>query len=273
MKRIIKLCAAGLLLLGAAFAAYRIYTMASAYSLGQKSYAEVQQAVQFAPQTPQSGGAEKSAVKSGADAAPESAAADMPVNPDFPLIDFDMLTEQNPDTVGWIYIDGTHINYPVVRGTDNRKYVTTLFDGRENQAGSIFMDWRSSPDLSDTHTIIYGHNMGDKSMFGDLTKYQKQEYLDSHARGMFITPSETTALTLPQLTLRALQTAPGRWNSSARPTRRPGSPRRLRNPRSEARLCPGRASASLPFRPAATSLTMRALWCSAYSGTLARRQT
>lgn len=184
MKRLIRLCAVLLLLSGAGFAAHRMYDMASSYKSSNDMYEQVQQsAVQAAPT--QTASAAKDTEKT---PSPVAESAPIDISPDFPLINFQLLEAQNSDTVGWVCIEGTNINYPVVQGEDNRHYVSTLFDGSENQAGCIFMDYRNSRNMENVHTILYGHNMRDKSMFADILNYQQQEYYDSHPSGMYISP-------------------------------------------------------------------------------------
>ena len=95
-------------------------------------------------------------------------------------VDFDALLAENEDIVGWIYSEGTPINYPIVQSSNNDYYLRRLLDGTYNIAGSIFMDYRNSPDYTDLHTIIYGHNLKDGTMFGSLKEYRSQEYYDSH---------------------------------------------------------------------------------------------
>lgn len=56
-----------------------------------------------------------------------------------PIIDFDALAQTNPEIVGWIYVPGTNINYPVVQTNNNSKYLNTLFDGTSNASGAIFL--------------------------------------------------------------------------------------------------------------------------------------
>ena len=101
-------------------------------------------------------------------------------------IDFQTLSVINPDVVGWIVIDGTPIDYPVVQGTDNSYYLKHLFDGKWNSSGCIFMDYRVSNTLSDRHTVIYGHHMKNGSMFSSLSGYKKQSFYNEHPTALFI---------------------------------------------------------------------------------------
>lgn len=92
----------------------------------------------------------------------------------------------NPDTVGWIHIEGTNVSLPVVQKTTsdgNDYYLKTAFDGSSNKAGTIFMDMRNvctNKKRSD-NIILYGHNQKDKTMFGDLAYYKKDlAYYSEH---------------------------------------------------------------------------------------------
>ena len=76
----------------------------------------------------------------------------------------------NPDYVCWIRIDGTNIDYPVVRGQNNEQYLHTTFQGEDNKAGSIFMDYRNVGEHL-PHIIIYGHNLQQGGMFTDLRRF------------------------------------------------------------------------------------------------------
>ena len=109
---------------------------------------------------------------------------------EWPTVDFVSLKEINPDIVGWIYIEGTEINYPIVQGEDNQYYLKHLFSGEWNSAGCIFLDSRNAADFSDRHSIIYGHHMKNGTMFSGLTEYKKQEYYDAHPIVLLLTPEK-----------------------------------------------------------------------------------
>lgn len=83
-------------------------------------------------------------------------------------VNFDELLARNPDTVGWINIPSTNINYPVVQATNNEYYLTHAFDKSRNNAGWIFADYRNNMVDFDKNTIIYGHSRVDGTMFGTL---------------------------------------------------------------------------------------------------------
>lgn len=110
------------------------------------------------------------------------------------VVNFDELKKTNPDTVGWIYIPDTVIDYPVVQSSDNDKYLHTMFSGERNKAGTIFVDYRNTMNFTDDNTVIYGHNMKNKSMFHILSKYGSQEFYDEHKTAYFYTPDGTYEL-------------------------------------------------------------------------------
>ncbi len=96
-------------------------------------------------------------------------------------IDFAGLRSENPDVVGWIYFENEDISYPVMYSGDNSYYLRKTFKREHATAGSIFLEGSNKTDFSDCHTIIYGHNMKNLSMFGKLKHYNRDEnYYDSH---------------------------------------------------------------------------------------------
>lgn len=111
-------------------------------------------------------------------------------------VDFAFLQEKYPDVIAWIYCPGTPISYPVVRGTDNDYYLYRLPDGTVNKSGSIFMDCRNMVDFTDPHTLVYGHNMKDMSMFGSVNNYAKQDYYEQHPVWYINTPEKNYAVVL-----------------------------------------------------------------------------
>ncbi|MBQ8967142.1 class B sortase [Ruminococcus sp.] len=87
------------------------------------------------------------------------------------------------DMVGWLTIDDTNIDYPVMQGEDNVKYLNTDPFGAYSLSGSIFLDNRNSSDFSDRYSLIYGHHMEYGKMFGALDDFLDEEYLKSHSKG------------------------------------------------------------------------------------------
>lgn len=109
-------------------------------------------------------------------------------------VNFDELKKKNSDTVGWIKVDNTNINYPVVKCSNNDFYLNHGFDEKWNDAGWTFMDYRNNPVNFDKNTVIYGHSRVDKSMFGTLRNVVKQSWFnnkDNHIIKLS-TPKENT---------------------------------------------------------------------------------
>lgn len=83
-------------------------------------------------------------------------------------VDFTELLQVNSDTVGWIYVNNTKINYPIVQSGDNSFYLNHSFKKHYNEAGWIFADFRSNFNELEKNTVIYGHGRLDNVMFGSL---------------------------------------------------------------------------------------------------------
>lgn len=90
------------------------------------------------------------------------------VNLPFYDVDFKTLKEKNADTIAFIHMDQTNINYPIVQTTDNEYYLHRAFDKSKNAAGWVFMDYRNNINNLSDNTIIYGHGRLDKTVFGSL---------------------------------------------------------------------------------------------------------
>ena len=91
-------------------------------------------------------------------------------------VNFEELKKMNKDTVAWFKLNGTDIEYPVVKAEDNNYYLTHSFDDSYNSAGWVFMDYKNSLDGTDKNIVIYGHNRRDGSMFGTLKRVLEEEW-------------------------------------------------------------------------------------------------
>lgn len=117
---------------------------------------------------------------------PEAAAAVLP--------QYRSLYEQNADMIGWLRIEGTGIDLPVVQTPgDNEHYLRRGFDGLYATGGTLFLDEQCSvdPDAPTANWLIYGHNMADGSMFGELTRYRDKAFWQAHPTFTFDTLYET----------------------------------------------------------------------------------
>ena len=158
-----------------AFSVWKLATIFIGYSSGDKEYKDLQQYVLSEPETPDQ--ASSSSDNTSDDTAEEAAET---VSSKEERIDFTSLKEINEEAVGWIEIPGTEISYPVVHTTDNVYYLTHTFRRQENKSGAIFMEASNAGDFSDLHTIVYGHNMKNGSMFAGLKNYGKKNYYEAH---------------------------------------------------------------------------------------------
>ena len=107
-----------------------------------------------------------------------------------PLDDYRALSEENPDMVGWIRIDGTNIDYPVVQCADEPNYYLKHdFAGRYTDFGCPFAQANCDVQDPSDNVILYGHNMKDGSMFSDLVRYQSRSFWETHRTIHFDTPA------------------------------------------------------------------------------------
>lgn len=91
-------------------------------------------------------------------------------------VNFEELLKTNEDTVGWLKVEGTEVNYPVVQQDNNTYYLEHTFQKTQNKAGWIFADYRNDFENFDRNTIIYGHNMRSQVMFGTLPNILTNEW-------------------------------------------------------------------------------------------------
>ena len=94
-------------------------------------------------------------------------------------VDWDALRAINPDVVGWIYVPGTKVNYPIMHSGDDETYLTRDFYGNEGgwwmaDYGAVFLSGGNRPDFTDTNNIVYGHNLLNGSMFADIAGHGRR---------------------------------------------------------------------------------------------------
>ena len=96
-------------------------------------------------------------------------------------VDIAGLKAKYADVVGWIFFEDGLISYPVMHSHSNDTYLYTTYNGTESIGGSIFVEATHSGDFTDTHTLVYGHNMKNLSMFGRLKHYRRNnDYYENH---------------------------------------------------------------------------------------------
>lgn len=105
-------------------------------------------------------------------------------------VDFSELKAVNPEIIGWIKINDTNINYPIMQTTDNSKYLVHNYRDEYSTSGGIFVDTRNN-EFSDDFTIIYGHRMDGSLMFGSIADFSDQEFFNNHQAGVLYTSTDT----------------------------------------------------------------------------------
>ncbi len=103
----------------------------------------------------------------------------IPVRESEYLVNFDILKSMNSDTTCYLIINSIDLKYVVLKAKDNKYYLNHNFNKEYSGSGWIFMDYRNKLDGSDKNIVIYGHNMKDNSMFGNLSLLLKSTYKDS----------------------------------------------------------------------------------------------
>ena len=93
---------------------------------------------------------------------------------------FKELQALNNEIFAWLTVYGTNIDYPVTQGPDNMKYVNTNAEGQYSLSGSIFLDSANSKNFSDFNSILYGHHMAKKVMFGEIGDFADREMFETH---------------------------------------------------------------------------------------------
>ena len=100
------------------------------------------------------------------------------------------LQKENTDIVGWLEIENTNINYPVLQGEDNEYYMTHNYKKEKSKNGSIFLNKDYDWNIPSSNLLMYGHNLGNGTMFQELLKYQNKEFYNNHKVIRFTTAKE-----------------------------------------------------------------------------------
>ena len=136
----------------------KLFNVFNEYRKNAKSYDEIEQ---FSPQINIEGaGSEGQMVKSY----------------EFKAEDYEKLYEINDEFKGWLMIPNTKVNYPLVHGKDNEFYLTHNFKKEKNAGGGIFISSDNQNPFEDKNTVIHGHYMKDKSMFGSLHSFKDRNF-------------------------------------------------------------------------------------------------
>lgn len=103
------------------------------------------------------------------------------------MLQVEELKKENQDIIGWVEIEGTNINFPVVQGTDNEYYMKHTYNKENSKDGSIFLDKNYDWNIPSSNLLLYGHNNKDGTMFQDLLKYKDKSFYKEHPTIKFTT--------------------------------------------------------------------------------------
>ena len=179
MKKVVFIAVILILLAVLCFSGWQVYKIWKEYRIGEMTY----ESLEVYAVVPENTGPKETK-------APEEETTDRDESDiRWPEVDFDALWEINPDVVGWLYIEGTQVNYPILQGVDNDQYLYRLITGEYNSSGSLFLEAGLAPDFSDQNNPVYGHNMKNGSMLAGITGYKNQEFYDEHPVALLVTPT------------------------------------------------------------------------------------
>lgn len=106
------------------------------------------------------------------------------------MLKLEELQKDNNEIIGWLEIEGTNINYPVLQGTDNEFYMKNNYKKEKSKDGSIFLDKSYNWDIPSSNLLLYGHNNKNGIMFQDLLKYKNEDFYKEHTKIKFTTNKE-----------------------------------------------------------------------------------
>ena len=114
------------------------------------------------------------------------------VNDDKVTINFNNLKNKNSDTIAYLKVPGTNIDYIVLQGNNNQYYLNHNFNKEYNVAGWVFIDYHNKVDGTDKNLVIYGHNTKDDSMFGSLKNVLTDNYYHNASKEITFITKDTT---------------------------------------------------------------------------------
>ncbi len=106
------------------------------------------------------------------------------------MLKLEELQNENSDIIGWLEIEGTNINYPVLQGSDNDFYMDHDYQKKKTMVGSIFLDKDYEWEPASSNLLIYGHNIKNGTMFQNLLNYREKSYYEEHPTIRFTTAKE-----------------------------------------------------------------------------------
>ncbi len=114
---------------------------------------------------------------------------------EIPSVDFEKLWEINPDACAWIYVPGTEVDYPILQNADasdmhDSYYLNHTIEGASGLPGSIYIEPCNAGDFTDSNTVVYGHSMKNRTMFGSLREFTDAEFFEEHPYIYVATPEK-----------------------------------------------------------------------------------
>lgn len=161
------------------YSSFTLYSIYNDYKIAEDEYDRLKEIAHTDEDTPDD--SDTKGLTSPRDVASDFSDYQSPIN-------FDELMTINTDIIGWIVIEDTSIDYPILQADDNSHYLKTTFEGASSSSGAIFMDYRNNSDFSDSNSIIYGHKMRNGTMFQDLSEYKSQDFFNEHPTFIIYTP-------------------------------------------------------------------------------------
>lgn len=106
------------------------------------------------------------------------------------MLKIEVLQKENSDIIGWVEVEGTNINYPVLQGEDNNYYLKHTYKKEYSKNGSIFLDKDYDFSIPSSNLLIYGHNNKNGMMFEELIQYKDEKFYKEHSMIRFTTEKE-----------------------------------------------------------------------------------
>ena len=96
----------------------------------------------------------------------------------------------NEDICGWLKVDGTNIDYPIMYPNTPLEYLSKSYDGKYSVSGSVFVDIKNDRTFTDDYSVVYGHNVADKLMFADIKKFKDKDFFNTNKGGKLYIKNE-----------------------------------------------------------------------------------
>jgi len=192
MKKPIFFAIFAVMLCAFVFSGYKVYSARNVYGAEERTHRELLNLAP--PEIAEMGGAPASGAGDMVESSPPGSGVSAGQSSGADNGWLSELTAINPDTVGWLVIPNTQVDYPFVMSKDNSDYLHEDIHGDSSASGTIFMDCACARDFSGFNTIIYGHHMNNGSMFGTIKYFEDKPFFDANRTGTIYLPGRTLTL-------------------------------------------------------------------------------